>query len=126
MATDSIRARSHNTSKRTVKLKFEDALEYWDFDGVFEKKKVSYEFQESFEIDSESDILTMQMIPVRLLPNETLDRLVARGRKSWSCRKMKYVSYRGWDCDKRQEFVSPHQSLSTSCSSAHKDHQITS
>jgi hypothetical protein len=68
--------------------------ENWSFDGVFERKQNVVEVIWPFESSAIVPIVNLKLFPLKHSRDGTKERLLARGKLLWSCRKRRYMSYR--------------------------------
>ncbi|KAI3320669.1 hypothetical protein HD806DRAFT_505828 [Xylariaceae sp. AK1471] len=78
-------------------------LSAWWFDGVF-MKKPSVQKYTIVTTTAVKQISSLPMIPLECITPESQARLRSRGTMCWECRKMRYVSYNGWDFDRLEHF----------------------
>ncbi|KAM3070520.1 hypothetical protein ACMFMG_010341 [Clarireedia jacksonii] len=80
--------------------------ENWSFDGVFERKhsvvKVTWLFNSAIV-----PIVDLEFFPLKYDRVGTKDRLLARGKLLWRCRKRRYISYRVPDSKNDVQTVYP-------------------
>lgn len=87
-----------------TKFKFK-SLKWFDFDGCLQEKEFKHNFTYKAESENPFDITTLEIFPIDLTPSDLRSRLVARGKRFWTCRERRLVSYKGWDCAKKRLFV---------------------
>ncbi|KAI1317766.1 hypothetical protein F5Y16DRAFT_392527 [Xylariaceae sp. FL0255] len=81
-------------------------LKSWSFDGNYMRTPK----QRNFSIDIATrgnPISSLLIIPVKYMTTKQQDDLRARGENHWKCRKMRYVTYHGWDFDRMEYFDHP-------------------
>ncbi|KAI0551615.1 hypothetical protein F4679DRAFT_538581 [Xylaria curta] len=79
-------------------------LSSWQFDGNFMKVTSTNTCKIAIGA-KELPTTSLSIIPFVCLTTEKQNLLFRRGMMLWKCRKMHYISYRGWDFDRLEHFV---------------------
>ncbi|KAJ2992277.1 hypothetical protein NUW58_g2220 [Xylaria curta] len=85
----------------TTETKLE--LSHWLFDGNFMKETSSFSLKTTIEAN-EVPITSLHIMPLTCLTPEKQSSLLRRGKMFWECRKMRHVTYSGWDFDRIENF----------------------
>ncbi|RWA10147.1 hypothetical protein EKO27_g4984 [Xylaria grammica] len=86
-------------SLQGVATQMNSNFSWWDFDGNF--MKITSKGTYKITITAEGmPIASLPIVPYYCLAAEKQKALLRRGRTHWKCRKMRYVSYEGWDFER--------------------------
>ncbi|KAI0431096.1 hypothetical protein F5Y09DRAFT_206730 [Xylaria sp. FL1042] len=99
-------APSGNTSNTSDLLIITDVacnLSSWRFDGNFMKVPIKITFHAAIGA-KKVPIESLSLVPFVCLAAERQESLLRRGKMFWKCRKMHYISYRGWDFERLEHF----------------------
>lgn len=97
---------AEDRSSSRVEFKTRLKLMAWVFDGNFMSREETFDASLDFDATAETEIVNLPIFPIRLCPKTVQQKYLKRGKMFWDCRKMKYVSYSGWDTDIFEIYVS--------------------
>jgi hypothetical protein len=101
---DDMERKKRNKEQR-VRVSLSVPGQFWDYDGYFQQSSKKIEVKFDAYVGQPLRIQDLSVLPLKYADETACSNLMERGKKFWKYRRMKFVSYTGWDFSRSQHFA---------------------